>query len=70
MKHELKACPFCGLDEARLVSFGTIAWVACGNCDAEAANTDTEDDAVAAWNRRAGDDRSEMAPVGGDFTGH
>ena len=60
MKHELKACPFCGSDRLEVEDFVSMAYVTCMGCVARVCDA-TVDEAVACWNRRAGDDRSEFA---------
>lgn len=56
---KLKPCPFCG-GEAK-AAYGRCdynVWQVCclnNACQAMAGWCDTKDDAIAAWNRRAGD---------------
>jgi Lar family restriction alleviation protein len=57
MTAELLPCPFCG-GEAYVESYGPGKWqggVYCSTegCSADGHNHDSEDAAVAAWNRRA-----------------
>lgn len=58
---DFKACPFCNgsrisgvtlSDESRLFR----EYVCCEDCGACTATYETKEQAVAAWNRRAGDD--------------
>ena len=51
---ELEPCPFCG--ERRGATYKGYKWwrVECATCHAEGPEADTEPEAVAAWNRRAG----------------
>lgn len=47
---ELKPCPFCG-GEAHIQKSGN--WIRCAECGAETDYYDIEEEAIAAWNRRA-----------------
>ena len=53
---ELRKCPFCG-GEAIEVRSSESYWVRCSDCDAEIALCDSSPEAIAAWNRRANDER-------------
>ena len=54
---KMKACPFCGHDEAwtSMVSPPDYA-VSCLQCDAIGPTKDSCAEAITAWNRRAGGD--------------
>lgn len=52
MSAKAKPCPFC-----KSINFGlndTKEWVACSKCWAEGPFAATEEEAIAAWNTRAG----------------
>ena len=56
---ELKTCPFCG-GEANCNNMGLedhngvpLWWVVCLTCKVSTCGHATEEDAIAAWNRRA-----------------
>lgn len=62
---ELKPCPFCGgkpiiknfLVFKRQHKMRTKFYVTCPSCDIDGPGTHlNEDEAIAAWNRRAGED--------------
>ena len=60
MSAELKPCPFCGgKAESRISSSGRKYFGAClsPKCWIDGPLADTEADAIAAWNRRAGEDK-------------
>jgi hypothetical protein len=52
---ELKKCPFCGADEAKLYSFNLVhnATVRCENCHIRTPEFAWDEGAVFFWNRRA-----------------
>src|SRR5690242_19332032 len=56
---KLLPCPFCGSDAHVRTAYASGAGhfdeVTCGNalCEAKSPNADTEEEAIAAWNRRA-----------------
>ena len=62
MKHELKACPFCGGDDLyRFRDDGIrVSWVVCMGCDGSMSASSAAK-LARRWNRRAGDERSEFA---------
>lgn len=52
---ELKPCPFCGSSEIALQQeYGHLPmfFVGCDNCGASASYTETEEEAIEAWNER------------------
>ncbi len=58
MTEKLKPCPFCGGEEISVGSFGAASgtflhYVKCEECDGASTNHQFEDEAIAAWNRRA-----------------
>lgn len=52
MSYELKPCPFCGRDDARMEQLDGGFCVWCGNCGAETQALHREQDAAFMWNRR------------------
>lgn len=52
---EVKPCPFCGgkASAIEVLNYDATA-VRCNGCHAQSGNYDTREDAIAAWNRRAG----------------
>lgn len=52
MSEELKACPFCGTDEPRILRLGGASKVICNECDSQSALYGTEEAAIIAWNMR------------------
>lgn len=52
---EPRACPFCGSRATILNRPVPVRFVACLDCGAEGGSRRTEEEAIAAWNRRAGE---------------
>ena len=52
---ELKPCPFCGSYDQRFNSAYGLCWYTCEDCGCEGPDGDNEQEAIEAWNRRAGD---------------
>jgi Lar family restriction alleviation protein len=55
MSEPLKPCPFCGHKAELYDATPHLNWAHCLGCGAETDEYDTMAEAVAAWNRRAGD---------------
>ena len=66
MSREIKACPFCGsgpavsIQNASFSGVELIYWhgfnfVNCGTCGAEGVKHQDAEEAITAWNRRAGE---------------
>ncbi len=59
-KVKLKPCPFCGGKAGIIVGLSCLepddSYVCCRKCDAKTDIYHTPEKAVAAWNRRAGND--------------
>jgi len=62
-KYNLKPCPFCGDNEAKVRDMPPSddinaynVFVGCGYCGARACPKYSVGEAIVAWNRRAGDD--------------
>jgi len=59
MSDELKPCPFCGGEGVEVLDHrerGRPCSVECLECNASTGPQLTDGDAVAAWNRRAGEE--------------
>ncbi len=54
MTDELKPCPFCGGEALIDGDLLGASWVICRECGASGAQEDSDAEAIAAWNRRAG----------------
>lgn len=54
MIEEIKRCPFCGGNA--VIQGITVVWVKCLECGAETTGFRDEEEAIDAWNRRAGED--------------
>lgn len=54
MIEEIKKCPFC--DGNAVVQGITVVWVKCLECGAETTGFRDEEEAIEAWNRRAGEE--------------
>lgn len=48
---ELKKCPFCG-GEAELYMKEDVCFLCCSECDCQARQCETEEEAIEAWNTR------------------
>jgi len=57
----LRECDFCASPLVVMRGSGTqgMYWTQCGHCHAEGPVCDTEAEALAAWNRQAGDAEAE-----------
>lgn len=53
---QLESCPFCRSDNLWLIEESEIEynWVHCKDCGADGPCKETKEEAVKAWNRRAG----------------
>jgi hypothetical protein len=62
----LKPCAFCGFSACKTSGNITGTWchVYCPNCAAEGPARDTDEEAIAAWNRRATTPQTDGATVG------
>ena len=57
MSEELKPCPFCGSDDVDLQCYEDDGFhVVCGKCGGNMPGWDDPDEAIEAWNRRAGNE--------------
>lgn len=50
----LARCPFCGWP-ANICTDGSLYWGECRDCGAEGGPSETEAEAVTAWNQRTGE---------------
>lgn len=50
-ERDLKPCPFCGWP-ANIIGVVGVFYAQCRDCGAEGPTEETEDAAIAAWNRR------------------
>lgn len=56
MSEELKSCPFCGSDDLYIPHPEHVfAWILCNACDTEGPVKNTKEEAITAWNTRAGE---------------
>jgi len=60
---QLLPCPFCGGDAQTDFIEGESYLIECYACRAETGIKDSEEDAIAAWNRRATEPSPSTAPV-------
>ena len=69
-ERELKPCAFCGSNDVSLArcGFGT-GRVTCLECGAEGPYRQTHSEAIAAWNRRAGERDDVVPPAGCEHCG-
>ncbi|MEQ1977395.1 Lar family restriction alleviation protein [Xenorhabdus sp. SGI240] len=65
MTDELKPCPFCGGESDVSEEFGGKYYVYCGDCSVEQTEpSETEEEAIAAWNQREHPVTSEQMILG------
>ena len=55
----LLPCPFCGGGNIAYVTNGDREWTTCDDCLSEGPDAATQDEAIAAWNRRAGQSHAD-----------
>lgn len=53
MSKELRECPFCGEDHAKIESHPQRFWAECHSCGTQGSTKLTKQEAIAAWNTRA-----------------
>jgi Lar family restriction alleviation protein len=58
MNDELKTCPGCGRETVDLAWLGTSCWMEC-KCGWDGPVRKSRKAAIAAWNRRAGEEPKE-----------
>lgn len=52
MNIELKSCPFCGVQNARVKSSGRWGWFVSCECGAVGPSSGSKDEAISRWNNR------------------
>lgn len=56
MRHDnVKPCPFCGCTAISVREMSGYFRASCGRCEATASYQESEQEAIARWNRRAND---------------
>ena len=58
MTQKLKPCPFCGMDAGEVFDMGGF-YVSCCECEAQGPCRETKEEAIKAWNYRAGEEDND-----------